>query len=104
MLQKKRLVGAAVAGALGLATLVAAGPASAYVSGGVYVGPSYGYVHHHSSCWHWSYGHWANFCQAYGYHYAHPYYGPYDYGYAPYYGPSIGFSFGFGGDHYHHHH
>ena len=111
-------IGAALAGSLGVAALVTAGPASAG-SYGVYVGPTYVHSPHRSSCWHWSYrlGGWVNSCRTYSYRayprytyrYAAPYAYSYDYApsyyYSPYaysYGPSIGFSFSFGGGHHHH--
>jgi hypothetical protein len=112
-MSKQTLLGAVAAGALVLTALVTAGPAAAAVRYGVYVGPSYAYYPQRNSCWHWSYrlGEWVNFCRAYSYRYAYPDYGPYAYGYGPYYGgpyynygPSFGFGFSFGGgDRFHHH-
>src|SRR6266542_3921959 len=116
-MSKGKLLGAVAAGALAMATSVTAGPASASVRVGVYVGPTYTYAPHRHSCWHWSYrlGEWVNYCRTYTYRYTYPRYarvypyyspyaytndyGPYAYDYGPSYsfGPSFGFSFGFGG-------
>jgi len=104
VMSKLNLIGAVAAGALAIATFATASPAAADAGFGVYVGPSYSYPAHRSSCRHWSnrVGGWVNSCRTYSYRAAPVYrdYGPYAYNY----GPSFGFSFDLDGDHHHHHH
>ena len=101
-MSKLNLVGAVAAGVLAIATFATASPAAADAQFGVYVGPTYSApAYGPSGCRHWSerLQDWVWSCRRHAYH-AYPSYGPYAYSY----GPSIGFSFGIGGDNHHHRH